>query len=102
MKLWKYHSETGTVTSIEGTPYPGTDADGETCYDNTHFKTEDEAWKHMVKDVMAGVSLAGMAVKSTRKALTAAEHEAGQACERYCNVMKNLPKPLQQMMWSEP
>ncbi len=102
MRLWKYHSETGTVTSIEGTPYPGTDADGETCYDNTHFHTEDEAWKHMIEDVRAGVSLAGMAVISTRKSLTAAEHEAGQACKRYSIVMKNLPKHMQQMMRSEP
>jgi hypothetical protein len=94
MKLWKYHTATGTVRRVEGKPYPGKDEDGETCYDNSHFKTEEEAWAAMVRDAEAGVSLAGSAVQSARKKMEEAEKDAASACADYAVVRANRKAAL--------
>lgn len=47
-------------------PWGELDADGCTIYVNTHFKTEAEAWRRLMDEVEAGVSLAGSSVLQSR------------------------------------
>lgn len=89
MKLFIYDSDLGTVSEIEGTPWPGKDANGETCYENSHFKTEAEAWEAMIKDVSAGVSLSGLDVDSVRKRLRAHEERAATCCVQFARANDN-------------
>ena len=90
MKLWKYHTPTGTVSSVEGEPWPGRDENGDVCYENRHFETEGEAWGRMATDAKAGVSLAGSAVTRAREMLRDAEVQAASACADYALVRTNL------------
>jgi len=89
MKLWKYNTPTGTVSPVNGEPWPGKDENGDTCYENSHFNTEGEAWDRMVKDAAAGVSIAGSDVTRAREMLREAEGRAGSACVDYALVRTN-------------
>jgi len=89
MKLWKYNTPTGTVSPVEGEPWPGQDENGATCYENSHFNTEAEAWENMAKDAAAAVSLAGSCVTRAREMLRAAEQTAASACADYTIVRTN-------------
>lgn len=89
MILYKYHSKSGTVKAVEGEPWPGTDADGDTCFVNSHFATEGEAWDAMVRDVSAGVSIAARIVEQVREELRQAETKAATAAIEFARVMAN-------------
>ena len=82
-----YRADTTLLTVVrvecpDGTKYPADDADGETIYDNTHFPTESEAWRRLMSEAQAGVSLAGSRVKDARsRLLDANQYAADQAVE---------------------
>lgn len=79
MKLWKADQERWIARLVEANPYPGRDEDGDICYDNTHFKTEEAAWDSLEANARAGVTLAGAAVLHAQSQLREAEATAGQA-----------------------
>ena len=89
MKLWKYHTPSGTVSQVEGEPWPGRDEHGARCYENTHFITEAEAWEYMAKDAEAAVLLTGARVTRAREMLRAAEEAASIAYVNYEIVCTN-------------
>ena len=63
-------------------PWGELDADGCTIYVNTHFTTEAEAWRRLMDEVEAGVSLAGSRVLEVRSRLQDAnQYAADQAAE---------------------
>lgn len=90
MKYWKVDTKNWTVREVEGEPWPGIDADGETCFSNTHFPEEAKAWDHLSADVSARVSLAGSAVKSAEVDLDLAQREAAGAARDYAIAMRNI------------
>lgn len=58
------------------------DADGNTICVNTHFTTEAEAWCKLMREVSAGVSLAGSRIQEARnRLLDANQYAAEQAVE---------------------
>ena len=56
---------------------------GEPTYTNTHFKTELEAWKSIIRSVDAGVKLAGGTVERCTKQLRDAYGYAGKIAVEY-------------------
>ena len=89
MKLWKYHTPSGTVSPVEGEPWPGRDEHGARCYENTHFITEAEAWEYMAKDAEAAVLLARARVTRALEMQRAAEEAVSIACVDYEIVCTN-------------
>ena len=65
--------------------HPNKDADGISIYENTHFKTEREAWQNIEDNVTAGVSLAGSEVKRAEEMMRLAEKNAADAVKAYDN-----------------
>jgi hypothetical protein len=96
MKLFIYDSTKGTINEIEGTPYPGKDANGDICYENTHFKTEAEAWQAMIAEVAAWVSLSGNKVALARSRLRDFEEKAATCCVQYFKAQENYRRWLQE------
>jgi hypothetical protein len=85
-KLYKVDTSAWTVRGVDGEPYPGSDGDGEVCYDNTHFLDEEAAWAKLLTEAQAGVLLAGRAVARLKDALRDAETEAGSMCAAAARV----------------
>lgn len=46
--------------------YPNRTTDGEQMYENTHFLTEEAAWRSILRSWAAGVSLASRALEDAR------------------------------------
>ncbi|MGH8073697.1 MAG: hypothetical protein ACREO4_06445 [Lysobacter sp.] len=83
MKLWKVDTTLSTVREVEGEPWPGKDAEGDTCYDNTHFRTESAACDRLAADVAARVSLAGADVHNAEYRLRQAHANAAEAAKGF-------------------
>jgi hypothetical protein len=74
------------VECPDGTKNAVQDADGCTIYVNTHFKTEAEAWRRLMDEVEAGVSLAGSRVLEVRSRLLDANQYAANQAAEYATV----------------
>lgn len=66
----------------------------EQMYQNTHFKTKEEAWKSIISSVKAGVSLSGSFVKRCTDELTKAEKEAAKSVMEFHQVKSNPENPF--------
>lgn len=66
---YKRDLTTNTVKAVEceKPSYPHTDADGDTIYENSHFKTEAEAWKVLEENAAAWVRSTAQDLERTRK-----------------------------------
>jgi hypothetical protein len=56
-KLYKVDALAGEVRCVTGSPWPGQDSDGDTCFVNTHFKTHREALDKLRAECDAWLSL---------------------------------------------
>lgn len=67
--LFKFDLKTGTVRPVEceSTEWPGTDADGATIYENTHFKAEADAWAALEREAQAWVHSGARTLEDLRK-----------------------------------
>lgn len=90
MKLWKRDTKNMTVREVDGEPWPGTDAEGETCYQNTHFATRDEAVDSLRREVAARVYLAASRVTNALNDLAQANAEAGHAAIAFQTAIQNI------------
>jgi hypothetical protein len=102
MKLWKVDYKAWTVRQVEGNPWPAKDSEGETCFENTHFATEGEAWDMLFTNASAIVRSAGNAVQQAKKALDAAHRESGEAAHAFMLVHEQMralgfPKALEKV-----
>ena len=66
--------------------YPNNDAEGYKIFENTHFETESEAWKKLLAETEAGVSLAGSRMIEVEKYLRDAQIRAGIAAMKWREV----------------
>lgn len=80
-----------------GYPNLCTDETGDVqkMYDNTHFRTKEEAWKSIVKSVKAGLSLSARSVIEKKKALYEAEKNASDSLIEFYQVKDNSDNPFQ-------
>lgn len=83
---WLYRADTDLLKPVRvlcpDGRYPAHDAEGHQVFDNSHFETEQEAWKHLLDNAEAGVSLAGGRVKEARqRVLEANQYAADMALE---------------------
>lgn len=90
MKLWKRDTKNMTVREVDGEPWPGTDEEGETCYENTHFASREEAMDSLRRDVAARVSLAASRVTNAMNELAQANAEAGNAAIAFKTAIQNI------------
>lgn len=90
MKLYKKDKQSWTVREVEGEPYPGTDSEGDTCYRNSHFPSEAEAWSSLKAEVGAKVAMAGRDVAQKKLELQKAQEEAGEAAIAFERVAENM------------
>jgi hypothetical protein len=85
-----YRADTTLLTVVKAEcpddPWGELDADGCTIYVNTHFKTEAEAWEKLMREVEAGVSLAGSRVLEVRSRLQDANRYAADQAAEYTTV----------------
>ena len=91
MKLWKRDTKAWTVRQVDGEPWPGKDEDGDTCYVNTHFECEADAWERLYAEASAFVSLSGRDVETAEQALAKARVDAGEAAKAFQKVRDNWP-----------
>jgi len=66
--------------------YPAKDSDGETIWDNTHFKTYSESLQRLREDAQVGVRWAGEDVVEARRRLAEAYEKAGKAAAIFAAV----------------
>ena len=83
-----YRADTTLLTVVrvecpDGPKNAVEDADGCTIYVNTHFPTEAEAWERLMREVEAGVSLAGSRVLEVRSRLRDANQYAADQTAEY-------------------
>ena len=90
MKLFKVDTKAWTVRSVDGTPYPGTDSDGDACFENTHFEDESKAWACLQAQVNAAIEMAGRDVAEARKRLAVVERESADVVVAAAHVAKQL------------
>ncbi len=90
MNVWKVDTKLWTVRAVEGGRYPATDSDGDTCFDNTHFPTEAQAWHRLKSEVTAFVSLAGRDVMTAQAALDSARERAAEAAAAFVRVQDQV------------
>lgn len=90
MQLWKVDTKRWSVREVRGGPYPAVDDDGDTCYDNTHFRDEAAAWERLAAEVAARVSLAGRSVLNAQAGLDRARSEAADAAAAFAMVQDLL------------
>lgn len=90
MKVWKVDTKQWTVRAIEGGRYPAQDSEGDTCYENTHFVKEGDAWARLSAEVTACVSLAGRDVINAQGALDRAKTLAADAAAAFVRVQDQL------------
>ncbi len=88
MRLWKADTQNWTVREVEGSPYPGTDEDGDTCYENTHFHSEIEALASLKREAEAWVKMSARDLLSAQKLLRDAEKECGDAAIALTKVLE--------------
>lgn len=63
--------------------YPNRTIDDELMYENTHFKTEKEAWVSILNSVKAGVNLTGRDVASAEKNILRAQRGAADSAKAF-------------------
>lgn len=88
MKLYRYDTKTASVIQTEGEGWLDADTDGNTIYENTHFKTEREAWDYMLRDAEAGVKLDADNVHRRRIELAKAEAQAATSAIEWAAVCR--------------
>lgn len=76
------------VLECEEFGYPNRTLCGEPMYENTHFRTEKEAWQSIRASSEAGINLSGSDVHYAKKQLRKAEKVASDAAERAAIVHK--------------
>lgn len=54
---WKVDTTTCQVRAVRGGPWPAKDSEGDTCYVNTHFKTQREAVEKLRDECAAWLAL---------------------------------------------
>ena len=67
--LFKFDLKTGIVRPVEcdSPEWPGTDADGATICENTHFKEEADAWEALEVEAQAWVQSGARDLERLRK-----------------------------------
>ena len=66
--------------------HPNLDSDGRMMFENTHFRTEAEAWQSILSNVDDAVSLTGRRVAELRSALAKYESIAAKAAADYATA----------------
>jgi len=66
--------------------YPHNTTCGEEMYDNTHFKTEQEAWDSILKSVKAGVELVGRDIVLAENYLRGTEKMAAEIAKSFAEA----------------
>lgn len=74
MKLFKRDTVLWTVRQVEGEMYPGKDDEGDTCYSNTHFVNEDEAWNSLLGEAESRKRLSEMHLVDAKKEMEMREN----------------------------
>lgn len=59
MVLYFADTNNWDVVEVQGEPWPGRDCHGNRCYDNTHFKTRQEAVDKLMSESNAWMILCG-------------------------------------------
>jgi hypothetical protein len=66
--LFKYDLANAAVRAVEcpKPSYPNQDADGDKIFENTHFKREEDAWRHLEEESVAWVRSAARELADLR------------------------------------
>ena len=92
-ELWLYRADDKLLKPIRvhcpNGRYPAKDADGQVVYINSHFDTEAAAWKSLLDNSQAGVSLAGSQVKRAKQQLLEANQDAAEQAAEFATVRDN-------------
>lgn len=67
MKAYKIKHNLVIEVECEELKYPLNDNEGDTIYENTHFKTKKEAYKAAIANCKAGLSMLQRQIKDTRE-----------------------------------
>ena len=90
--MWRADAKQLRAVKVEGPDslYPHDDEDNRKIYESTHFETEDKAWRHLLRDAEAAVSIAGHGIKDSETWLRNARERAGDAARNYAKVVEGM------------
>lgn len=72
--------------------FPNRTKDGEKQYENTHFRTEKEAWDRLMSETESGVMVFGRNVADHEEALRRAKDSAAHAARKFSAVRDGFEK----------
>lgn len=103
MTRWTYRYRTASIVAVEceRRGYPNRTADGETQFDNTFFDSEVEAWKALLRETEAGMSLDTSARARARSEFERLTTELADDAERLVRVKEGLEAAVQTLKESE-
>lgn len=90
MKLWKVDGVLFEVREVDGTPWPGKDSDGDTCYINSHFETRAEALHKLAAECSACLQINARARVRLQQQLRALGQQDQDAKDAYNEAMRQL------------
>jgi hypothetical protein len=70
--------------------YPASDANGIPIFENTHYPTAGEAWKHVLGNVTIGVQWAARNLKDAQEQVRKCERAAGVAAIEFEEANENF------------
>lgn len=68
--------------------YPNKDAQGRVMYENSHFRTEEEAWHSLLKNAEAGLRLCASALEDAQERVRQETERTAAAGLRLAKVME--------------
>lgn len=76
-------------TTADKPKYPNYDDDGRQIYENTHYRTEKEAWDYIMRNLEAGIGIAASRVKQAQSDLLKANEFAAKMAIQLSSGMDN-------------
>jgi hypothetical protein len=90
MKLWKVDGVMFEVREVEGTPWPGTDSEGDACYINSHYPTKAAALHKLADECAACLQINARTRAQLQQQIAALNQQDLDAKDAYSDAMRQL------------
>lgn len=90
MKLYKVDGVKWEVREVDGTPWPGKDSEGDTCYENSHYRHEAGAWGKLAAEAEACIQINARMRKHLRDQLAMLDQQDAEAEVAHTLAMRKL------------
>lgn len=92
MTLYFADTAAWTVREVQGEPWPGKDNEGNQCFENTHFKTRNDAIDRLLNEASAYMIMSGREVMEAEKRLQIAQIAAAESVKVWAKLKNRQDK----------